>query len=214
VVVTKEGVVEAMQAVNKHTLSSSSVMAFQAPAMAPMRSAAASSVNMAVYSWSQPGEGATWDPLGLAKTPEKFERLRYVEVKHGRIAMLACLGQFVVGSGYRFPGELANSVQFSTIEGNGYAALKQLSPVDLALIFVSVGFLETRVMKEVVKGEFPGDLRNGLFTEGWDGFSEADKKRKINIELNNGRAAMMGIAGMMVHESLGVSPFFPQTPLN
>jgi len=35
-------------------------------------------------------------------------------------------------------------VQFSTIEGNGYAALKQLSPVDLALIFVSVGFLETR----------------------------------------------------------------------
>ena len=41
------------------------------------------------YSWSQPGVGAVYDPLKLATTPEKFERLRYVEVKHGRIAMLA-----------------------------------------------------------------------------------------------------------------------------
>lgn len=154
-----------------------------------------------------------FDPLRLAEVQVDLTYARGAEVKHGRIAMLACLGQFVVGAGWRFPGELANSVKFTSIEGNGYAALSQLSPVDYALIFVSVGFLETRVMKEVVKGEFPGDLRNGLFTEGWDGFSEADKKRKINIELNNGRAAMMGIAGMMVHESLGVSPFFPQAPL-
>jgi len=190
-----------------------SSLAFQAPALAPARSAAASSVNMAVYSWSSLDEGAVWDPLKLAKTPEKFERLRYVEVKHGRIAMLACLGQFVVGSGARFPGELAASVKFSSIEGNGYAALKQLSPADLFIILFTVGYLETRVMKEFVKGEFPGDLRNGQFKDGWDGFSEADQKRKINIELNNGRAAMMGITGMMVHEALGVSPFFPQTPL-
>ena len=41
-------------------------------------------------------------------------------------------------------------------------------------------------MKEEVKGEFPGDLRNGLFKEGWDGFDQATKDRKINIELNNG----------------------------
>jgi len=165
------------------------------------------------YSWSQPGEGATWDPLGLAKTPEKFERLRFVEVKHGRIAMLACLGQFTAGAGVRFPGELGNGVKFTSVTGTGFEALKQLSVGDYALIIMTIAFLEINVMKETVKGEFPGDLRNGLFKEGWDMYSEMDKKRKINIELNNGRAAMMGITGMMVHENLGVSPFFPQVPL-
>ena len=138
------------------------------------------------YSWSQPGVGAVYDPLKLATTPEKFERLRYVEVKHGRIAMLACLGQFATGAGLRFPGELSGGVKFSGITGTGFEAWNQLSIGDYTLILLSIGLLEINVMKEEVKGEFPGDLRNGLFKEGWDGFDQATKDRKINIELNNG----------------------------
>ena len=36
-----------------------------------------------------------WDPLGLLKDAdqERFDRLRYVETKHGRISMLAFLGK-------------------------------------------------------------------------------------------------------------------------
>lgn len=194
-------------------LALSAVSLSFAPAMhvAAAASRAAAAPQMG-YSWSTPGVGAIWDPLGLAKTPAKFERLRYVEVKHGRIAMLAVLGHLTAGSGARFPGELANSVKFTSIEGTGFAALSKLSPADIGWIVFAVGFLELRVMKETVKGEFPGDLRNGLFKEGWDAYSEMDKDRKINIELNNGRAAMMGITGMMMHEMLGVSPYFPQTP--
>jgi len=182
------------------------------PAASQLAGASRAAVPAMAYSWSKPGAGAVWDPLNLAKTPEKFEHLRYVEVKHGRIAMMAVLGHLTVGSGFRFPGELANGQSFSSIEGTGFAALSKCAPLDIGLIFFTIGFLELRVMKENVKGEFPGDLRNGLFKEGWDNLSEADKERKINIELNNGRAAQMGILGMMVHEQLGVSPYFPTTP--
>lgn len=31
----------------------------------------------------------------------------------------------------------------------------------------------------------------------------------LQVERNNGRAAMMGITGMVIHESLGVNALFP-----
>ena len=53
--------------------------------------------------------------------------------------------------------------------------------------------------------EFPGDLRNGTFQASWDKWNDAQKLKKRAVELNNGRAAMMGILGLMVHEQLGGS---------
>jgi hypothetical protein len=42
-----------------------------------------------------------WDPLGLLNgaDQDRFDRLRYVETKHGRIAMLAVLGHLVTTAG-------------------------------------------------------------------------------------------------------------------
>ena len=53
--------------------------------------------------------------------------------------------------------------------------------------------------------EFPGDLRNGTFKGLWDKKSDKTKLNKRSVELNNGRAAMMGILGLMVHEQLGTN---------
>merc|ERR1712087_84608 len=77
----------------------------------------------------------------------------------------------------------------------------------LAQIVLLAGFLELGVMKDsangAAPGDFPGDFRNGSLDFGWDTFDEETKLSKRAIELNNGRAAMMGILGLMVHEQLG-----------
>ena len=53
--------------------------------------------------------------------------------------------------------------------------------------------------------EFPGDFRNEAIDFGWDTFDEETQTNKRAIELNQGRAAQMGILALMVHEQLGVS---------
>ena len=45
------------------------------------------------------------------------------------------------------------------------------------------------------KAEFPGDLRNDTFQGAWDQWDDKTKLNKRAVELNNGRAAMMGILG-------------------
>ena len=54
--------------------------------------------------------------------------------------------------------------------------------------------------------EFPGDFRNGALDYGWDTFGPDTQLRKRAIELNNGRAAMIGILGLMVHEQIPGNP--------
>ncbi|KAJ8605102.1 hypothetical protein CTAYLR_000398 [Chrysophaeum taylorii] len=152
-----------------------------------------------------------FDPLGLLADAdqEKFERLRYVEVKHGRISMLAVLGQIVTKARIFLPGTIDYSgTKFSDVP-TGFGAFSVIQPAGIAQIVAFVGLLELFVMKDsangAAPGEFPGDFRNGALDFGWDSFTEEEKLSKRAIELNNGRAAMMGILALMVHEELGVS---------
>jgi hypothetical protein len=65
-------------------------------------------------------------------------------------------------------------------------------------------------MKDITGGEFPGDFRNNYIDFGWDTFDAETKLQKRAIELNNGRAAQMGMLGLMIHDKLGnVGDFFP-----
>ena len=150
-----------------------------------------------------------FDPLGLLDDAdqERFDRLRFVEIKHGRISMLAFLGQIVTRAGIHLDGNIDYAGNSFDSFPNGLAALfgpDAIPSAGFAQIFAFVGLLELGVMKDVTgENEFVGDFRNGALDFGWDSFDEDTKLSKRAIELNNGRAAMMGILGLMVHEKLG-----------
>ena len=154
-----------------------------------------------------------FDPLGLVEdgNQAKFDRLRFVEIKHGRISMLAVVGYLIEQAGVRLPGNIAqDGTTFADIPA-GFAALSKIPDAGLFQLFAFIGFLETFVMKDITGGEFVGDFRNGFIDYGWETFDDETKLQKRAIELNQGRAAMMGILALMVHEKLGVS-LIPSLP--
>ena len=128
----------------------------------------------------------------------RFERLREVEVKHGRISMLAILGHIVTAAGIRLPGEIAYGLPFASCRA-GLAAFEDIPAAGLVQLFLFIGAIE-----------YGYSLRKDEIAEvqlrksGWD---EATINKKLAIELNNGRAAQMGILGLMVHEKINNDPY-------
>jgi hypothetical protein len=171
-----------------------------------MRASSALKMNFEDAIGAQPPLGF-WDPLGLLKEAdqERFDRLRYVEMKHGRIAMLAILGHIVTAAGVRFPGNLADGLPYASIPA-GEAALFGDKAIPLgvsALIFAFIGVIELGFAARQTEIE-EAQLTAAQEKYGWD---EETINKKTSIELNNGRAAQMGILGLMVHESLNNDPY-------
>jgi hypothetical protein len=148
-----------------------------------------------------------FDPFGQLNgvDQDRFDRLRYVEIKHGRICQLAFLGQIVTRAGIHLPGNIDYSGDTFASYPNGVAALfgpNSIPTAGLVQMVAFIGVLECAFMKDVpdTGNEFVGDFRNGYIDYGWDTFSEEEKLQKRAVELNNGRAAQLGILGLMVHE--------------
>mmetsp|Transcript_24947 Transcript_24947/g.71263 ORF Transcript_24947/g.71263 Transcript_24947/m.71263 type:complete len:215 (+) Transcript_24947:44-688(+) len=184
-----------------------SLLAASASAFAPAKQQSRASTGLRAFEdeiGAQPPLGF-FDPLGLLADADedRFNRLRYVEIKHGRVSMLAVLGHILTTGGLRLPGNIDFAgTSFASIP-TGIAALSKVPAAGLLQIFLFIGFLELAVMKDITgDGEFVGDFRNDYIDFGWDAFSPEEQERKRGIELNNGRAAMMGILGLMVHEML------------
>ena len=123
--------------------------------------------------------------------------------------MLAVAGYLVTASGIRLPGDIDYAgTSFASIPG-GFGALSAVPKEGWGQIFGFIFFLDL-IMRDITgEGEFIGDFRNGAIDFGWDTFDEETKLKKRAIELNQGRAAQMGILALMVHEQLGV-PLLPQ----
>ena len=183
-----------------------------AAAFAPAKQAASSTALKAFEDelGAQPPLGF-FDPLGLVADgdQEKFDRLRFVELKHGRISMLAVVGYLVQEAGVRLPGTIDYSGKTFASIPNGFAAFKEIPAGGLVQLLFFVGVLASSVVRDLTgEAEFVGDFRNGAIDFGWDSFDAETQFKKRAIELNQGRAAMMGILALMVHEQLGV-PLLP-----
>jgi hypothetical protein len=148
-----------------------------------------------------------FDPLGLLKDAdeERFQRLRDVEIKHGRISMLAVLGHLTTTAGVHLPGEIAYGVPFSSID-NGLAGLfgeHAVPQQGLCQLIIFIGAIDlgfTNYAKPEVEAFCVGKMEEA-------GWSEQKQNAKRAIELNNGRAAQMGILALMVHEKLNNDPY-------
>jgi Chlorophyll A-B binding protein len=106
-----------------------------------------------------------FDPFGVVSDVDQatFDRLRYTEIKHGRICMLGVVGYLVSEAGLRLPGDIdLSGTKFADIPP-GFDALGAIPDAGIAQLMAFIGFLEIFVMKDIpgTGNEFVGDFRNG-----------------------------------------------------
>ena len=192
-----------------------SAVAYVAP-VAPAASARLAASPLDGVEGSPPGPfpGANWDPLNLADTTDfgpTLEWYRAAELKHSRVAMAAFVGMVLQANGFVFPGNIAPGTSFKSCVGATpldtwdniplYGKYQIIAWVGLMEIctemdkphYLMPGGKPGKVNFDPVAGKFSlwdpiGSMKN------WD---ESKKARGRLVELQNGRAAMFGVAGLV-----------------
>jgi len=138
-----------------------------------------------------------WDPLNLGSSEEKLKRYTAVEIKHGRIAMIATIG-YVVPEFFRYPG-------CETFE-HGLGAFSSIPVEGWVQLVALVGAHEV-LLKPRTGGMDNSDFGFGteLLVDQWP----QEIERRQTVERNNGRLAMIAIMGMLVQNGI-----FGKTPVN
>jgi len=140
-----------------------------------------------------------WDPAGYTTgiTEADFNRYRSIELKHGRIAMLATMGYITPEITGKLPGDLdpQSGLKFADIP-NGLQAIGKVPVLGWAQILAYMAFTEVSS-----PGGAGGDVAAGTPGDvGWLTGYYSDTRR--NAELANGRLAMMAFVGMVFQDGL------------
>ncbi|CAM9234936.1 unnamed protein product [Sphacelaria rigidula] len=156
------------------------------------------------------GDGKIFDPLGLSEgaEPGDIKRWREAEIKHGRVSMLAALGVLVAEQfhplfmGPDYIGPAVDHFQEITAQFPQQfwvAALLGIAFIEYNQITTAFAEPGSMTGEAGLKEDYmPGDLGFdplGLKPTDDEGLATMQTK-----ELNNGRLAMIGIAGMLVQE--------------
>jgi len=148
--------------------------------------------------WLDPAK----DPASsFATFHARFERRRAVERKHGRIAMVAVVGMLFHNADIEFPGYISKElgIRFADIP-NGMAGLTSIPTAGLSQIVFACGVVELAIWPAK---NYSGDYGTGYGRPFVPNFLEGEElKNKLDMEINQGRAAMLGIFGAMVGEAI------------
>jgi hypothetical protein len=153
-----------------------------------------------------------FDPLGISngKTPDEIKKFREAEIKHGRVAMLAALGIFV-GESFNplFDGKITGPAIFQFQQAD--ALIPQFWVIVLFFIALVEGqtiitgwesLAESGKRKggvAVLKQDYtPGDI--GFDPLGLKPSDSAALEEISTKEIQNGRLAMLGVAGIIAQE--------------
>merc|ERR1711972_683751 len=142
-----------------------------------------------------------YDPVGFTADGDvaAFRRRRSVELKHGRISMLACMGYMTPEITGKFPGYLSPSLdlKFSDIP-NGLAAFSKMPALGWAQIAAYMGYCELSQKQGPGTPGARGDF-------GWKVLTSSDPevvRTKLNSEIANGRLAMTAIIMLFFQDGL------------
>merc|ERR1719356_1293148 len=144
---------------------------------------------------------SVWDPLGLGADEASLYRRRVVEIKHGRVCMVAFLGMTVGPNDLIQPTHalLAPSLDlhFDDIPG-GIAALGAVPGAGWLQIIALVGAHELTIAKQDYT-KVPGEIPTFLGFKPDDPEIFAEKQLK---ELKNGRLAMIAVLGELMAQQV------------
>jgi len=186
-----------------------------ASAFAPQPSSTKSAVSPLKAAEELPGVAdfpGFFDPLGLSDglSEQRLKFYREAELKHGRVAMLASLG-FLVGESFHplFGGDIdvPSYVAFQA------TPLQKLWPLVITVIawFEISAAVETFMPPSEALWTLKDDYESGDL--GFDPLglkpTDPDELKTLQTkELNNGRLAMLGIAGMVAQELVSGGKIF------
>ena len=159
-----------------------------------------------------------WDPAGFSKdkTEGTLRFYREVEIKHGRVAMLAALGfpvaeQFhpLFGGGIDVPSYIA--FQETPLQSFWPLVVGVISLLELTSIFAfdrpyDLFYSDGGGFFSIRSEHRPGAL--GFDPLNLDPEDAEARKQMETKELNHGRLAMIGIAGMVVQELVSGEKLF------
>jgi len=162
--------------------------------------------------------GGIWDPLKLAAQPEvDLKWYRQAEIKHGRVAMLACVGYVAAKTGTVFQGDISlDGTQFADIVNTNPFLEWDAVPFGGKLqALIAAAVIELNAEQKSIDGGKIGEMPVLKAWLPWipqgeakDPVAKAKREKSLLSELKNGRLAMIGIASFYAAETIpGSVPF-------